>query len=283
MQYLGPNITKIKVMILEDEFGLAHTLSAVLEKNLGVGSSVKVCGTAEVALQMLQIHKFDLIISDWRLPGMSGMDFISQVRQSFPEMPIIFMTAFGTDQIEEQAQAVSDYYLKKPFEISELTHVIDQLLHLGMADSFPVLPSQQTEKEPIPRRILVLEDDESLLNLYRKGFQKSSHIVHTAQTFASANGLLGHKNFDLLICDVKIDPNIGVDLLWIWREKLIKNNTRVVIISGDPCYHSMSEKIGADFFFRKPVEPAALVNLANNLSSSPGKDQSQLDSGSLTQ
>jgi two-component SAPR family response regulator len=127
-------------MILENELGLAHTLSAVLEKNLGVGSRVKVCSTAEVALQMLQIHKFDLIISDWRLAGMSGMDFISQVRQSFPEMPIIFMTAFGTDQIEEQAQAVSDYYINKPFEISELTRVIDQLLHLGMADSFPPLP-----------------------------------------------------------------------------------------------------------------------------------------------
>src|SRR4051812_3034217 len=100
MQYLGPSITKIKVMILEDELGLAHTLSAVLEKNLGVGSSVNVCNTAEVALQMLQIHKFDLIISDGRLPGMSGMDFITQVREGFPNLPIIFMTAFETDQIE---------------------------------------------------------------------------------------------------------------------------------------------------------------------------------------
>ncbi len=130
MQYLGPNIAKIKVMILEDEHGLAYTLSAALEKNLGVGSSVKVCSTAEVALQMLQIHKFDLIISDLRLPGMSGIDFITQVRQSYPDLPIIFMRAFGTDQIEEQAQAVSDYYIKKPFEIAELTQVIDQLLHL---------------------------------------------------------------------------------------------------------------------------------------------------------
>ena len=150
MQYVGPSITKITVMILEDELGLAHTLSAVLEKNLGVGSSVKVCSTAEVALQILQIHKFDLIISEWRLPGMSGMDFITQVRKSFPDLPIIFMTAFGTDQIEEQAQAVSDYYIKKPFEIAELTQVIDQLLHLGVADSLPT-PPPRTEDEPIPR------------------------------------------------------------------------------------------------------------------------------------
>ena len=130
MQYLGPSMTKIKVMILDDELSLAHTLSAVLEKDLGLGSMIEVCSTAEAALQMLQIHKFDLIISDWRLPGISGLDFITQVRQSLPEIPIIFMTAFSTDRVEDQVLAVSDYHLKKPFEISELIHVIDQLLHL---------------------------------------------------------------------------------------------------------------------------------------------------------
>jgi hypothetical protein len=55
------------------------------------------------------------------------------------------------------------------------------------------------------------------------------------------------------------------------------------IISREPWYRSTSEKIEADFFFRKPVERAALVNLANNLPSSRGKDQSQFDSGSLTE
>jgi len=130
VQYLGPNITNVNVMILEDELGLAQTLAAVLEKNLGVGSSVKVCGTAEVALQMLQMHPFDLIITDGRLPGMSGMEFITQVRLSLPNIPIIFMSAFGTGQPEGPAQAAYDYYIKKPFEISELTQMINRLLHL---------------------------------------------------------------------------------------------------------------------------------------------------------
>jgi CheY-like chemotaxis protein len=117
-------------MILEDELGLAYTLAAVLEKNLGVGSSVEVCSTAEVALQMLYRHEFDLIISDWRLPGMSGTDFISQVRQSLPAIPIILMSAFDLSQKEKPLQAGYEYYIKKPFEISELTQMINQLLHL---------------------------------------------------------------------------------------------------------------------------------------------------------
>jgi hypothetical protein len=47
----------------------------------------------------------------------------------------------------------------------------------------------------------------------------------------------------------------------------LKNKTRVVVVSGDPWYRQMSEKVGADFFFRKPVEMATLINLANELKS----------------
>src|SRR5262245_24784750 len=114
-------------MILEDELGLAHTLAAVLQKNLEVGSRVKVCSTAEVALQMLQTNQFDLIISDGRLPG---MDLMAQIRQSLPDIPIIFMSAFEPNHREKSAQASYEYYIKKPFEISELTRVINRLLHL---------------------------------------------------------------------------------------------------------------------------------------------------------
>lgn len=141
MPYFGPNITKINVMILENELGLAHTLSTILEGILGLGSMIKICHTTEMALPLLQIHKFDLIISDWRL---AGMDFVARVRQSLPDIPLLIMTTADTDQIEEQTPAVSGYYIKKPFEISELTRVIDQLLHLGIEDSFPALPSDDT-------------------------------------------------------------------------------------------------------------------------------------------
>ena len=262
-------MTNIRIIILEDELSLAYTLSAALEKNLGADSFVKICSTAEVALQMMQIHKFDLIISDWQLPGISGLEFITQVRQSLPDVPIIFMTAFGTDQLEEQVQTISDYYIKKPFEIPQLTNVIDKLLHLEQEP--PSMPQQNNTKNVSisSRRILVLEDDESLLNLYRKVFQKSGYIVHTAKTLPEANSLLGGNIFDMFICDVRIDKSFGVDLLLIWRDKLVKNKTRVVVISGDPWYRQMSEKVGADFFFRKPVEMATLINLANSNNTNP--------------
>ena len=272
-------MSELKIMILEDELSLAYTLSAALEKNLGGDCVVKICSTAEVALQMLQIHKFDLIISDWRLPGISGLDFITQVRQSLPDVPIIFMTAFGTKQIEQQAYTVSDYYIKKPFEIPELTYAIDQLLHAKQEVHHPAPHLQDEKEKPTSRRILILEDDESLLNLYRKVFQKSGYFVNATQTLLEANKLLEQVNFDMFICDVRIGKSFGLDLLLIWREKLINNNTRVVVVSGDPWFRQLSEKVGANFFFRKPVEMSTLVTLANSLTPSQGREQNSTVQG----
>lgn len=256
----------MKIMILEDELGLAYTLSAALDKELGGDCTVKICNTAEVALQMLKIHTFDLIVSDWRLPGISGLDFITQVRELLPDVPIIFMTAFDSEQFENQVYSIADFFIKKPFEIQEMTRVIERLLH-----SRNYKEDVAFKKPERVGKILVLEDDSSLLNLYRKVFNKFGHEVYTAQTLPEANKLLQQEEFDLFICDVRINKSFGVDLILIWRDKLLKSGTKVVVVSGDPWYRLMSEKIGAHLFFRKPVEMSTLVNLANTLV--PIKDQ----------
>ena len=253
-------------MILEDEISLAYTLSATLEKKLGEDTVVKICTTAEAALLLLQIHTFDLIISDWQLPGMSGLGFITQVRESYPNMPIIFMTAFTSEDVEEQAQKVSNYYIPKPFEVSEFIDAVEQLL--GMETEYYLSPDSQLveydESKASNRHLLVLEDDRSLTRLYQKVFSKIGFVVHTAETLQEAGILLHEKDFDIFICDVKLEKGIGIDLLLIWNDKLLDNNTKVIVVSGDSWYSLLSKKIGADYFFQKPIEIGVLVNLVRN-------------------
>jgi len=273
----------IKVMILEDELGLALTLSAALEKSLGLGSAPKVCTTAEAALQLLQINKFDLIISDWRLPGLSGLDFIARVRKSLPEIPIIFMTAFSTEMAKEQAEAMSNVFIEKPFEIPEMLQIVSQLL--GQTQDAPeedVAPSSL----PDLVHVLILEDDDSLSRLYQKVFRKSGYEVYSARSYREANHFLEHQRFDLFLCDVKLGDGFGVDLLQVWGKALAENNTKTIVVSGDPWYRLVSEELGANFFFRKPVEMAALVSIANSILSGKKVDSdeaSQLPHGSPKQ
>lgn len=273
----------IKVMILEDELGLALTLSAALEKSLGLGCTPKVCTTAEAALQMLQMQNFDLIISDWRLPGMSGLDFIALVRKSLPEVPIIFMTAFSTDVARKQAEVLSNVFIEKPFEIRDMLQIVSQLL--GQAQD---APSEDVEQTPPPglMHVLILEDDDSLSRLYQKVFRKSGYEVYSARSYKEANNYLEHQKFDLFLCDVKLGDGFGVDLLQVWGKSLAENNTKTIVVSGDPWYRLVSEELGANFFFRKPVEMAALVSIANSILSGKkvaSDDVSQLPQGSIEQ
>lgn len=260
----------MKIMILEDEIGLAYTLSATLEKKLGEDTVVKICTTAEAALQILQIHTFDLIISDWQLPGMSGLEFITEVRESLPNIPIIFMTAFTSEDVEEQAQKMSNYYIPKPFDVSEFIDAVEQLL--GMNSK--LYSSSETHLEydegKTPRRnLLILEDDRSLARLYQKVFSKLGFVIDAAETLQEADILLREKDFDIFICDVKLDGGIGIDLLLIWSDKLLDNNTKVIVVSGDAWYRLLSKNIGADYFFQKPIEMEVLVNLVKNLVPTP--------------
>lgn len=249
-------------MILEDELSLANTLSAALEKSLGPECKTKICTTAEMALQMLQIHSFDLVIADWRLPGMSGLDFVTLVRQSLPDMPIIFMTAYSTEEARERVGTISGFFIEKPFEIPNLLFVVYQLLGISRTEPSETAFSDESIRV---RRILILEDDESLSRLYQKVFRKNQFEICSASSFSEASDYLEHQVFDLFLCDVKLGDGFGVDLLQIWSQKLLENNTKTIVVSGDPWYRLVSEELGASFFFRKPVEMDSLIKLAQSL------------------
>jgi DNA-binding response OmpR family regulator len=262
----------VTILILEDELNLAYTLSRALEKHLGTESTIKICNIAEAALQLLHIYTFDLIITDCRLPAMSGLEFITQMRQSFCDVPVIFMTAFGTATIEEQVQEISDVYLTKPFEVSELIYIARQLL-----DLYRVLPqsgrSGKNGREKLSSsRLLILEDDQKLLALYQKAFQKTGFVVHPARTAEEADILLDQYHFDIFVCDILIENERSLQLLQQREDILWKNGTKVFVITEAPWHRLTSEDIKANFFIRKPVEMVPLISLAKSLVPSQRKD-----------
>ena len=80
---------------------------------------------AETGLQLLNKEPFDLIVTDFKLPGMSGLEFLQAVKRVNAHLPVIIMTAFGTVEtaVEAMKAGASDYVLK-PFSLAELVLVI---------------------------------------------------------------------------------------------------------------------------------------------------------------
>jgi len=107
-----------KILIIEDELGISTFLKEGLEEE---GYKTDIAADGNKGLEKAQSGKFDLILMDWMLPGMSGLEITTEIRKTDPHTPIIFLTAKDTvqDTILGLRMGANDY-LKKPFSFEEL-------------------------------------------------------------------------------------------------------------------------------------------------------------------
>ena len=121
-----------KILIVDDEAKMRRVLELQLT---GAGYEVTKAASAEDGLKALDMPgtgpDFALALTDLRLPGMDGVEFLRQVHGRFPSLPVIVMTAFGTVEtaVEAMKSGASDYLLK-PFALDDLMITIDKVLEL---------------------------------------------------------------------------------------------------------------------------------------------------------
>jgi DNA-binding NtrC family response regulator len=114
------------ILIVEDEAKMRR----LLELNLGEdGFDTRSAADAEAGLEMLQRDPADLVITDLKLPGMGGLEFLHAVKRMNAALPVIVMTAFGTVEtaVEAMKAGASDYVLK-PFSLAEMRMVVHKEL-----------------------------------------------------------------------------------------------------------------------------------------------------------
>src|SRR6202044_2204925 len=114
------------ILIVEDEAKMRR----LLELNLGDdGFTTLSAGDAETRLKLRQENGGDLVVTDLKLPGMSGLEFLQAVKRQNAALPVVVMTAFGTVEtaVEAMKTGASDYVLK-PFSLTEMRMVIHKEL-----------------------------------------------------------------------------------------------------------------------------------------------------------
>jgi DNA-binding NtrC family response regulator len=114
------------VLIIEDEAKMRR----LLELNLGEdGFATFSAGDAEAGLKLLREHAIDLVVTDLKLPGMNGLEFLQAVKRQNAALPVVVMTAFGSVEtaVEAMKAGASDYVLK-PFSLTEMRMVIHKEL-----------------------------------------------------------------------------------------------------------------------------------------------------------
>ena len=118
--------TRGAVVVADDEESARISLGQILRED---GYQVSLAADGEEALRLVAAEQPDVLLTDLKMPGMDGHELLSRVRQGYPEVAVVIMTAHGTirSAVEALRQGAEDY-LTKPVDVEEVEYLLDQVL-----------------------------------------------------------------------------------------------------------------------------------------------------------
>jgi two-component system, OmpR family, copper resistance phosphate regulon response regulator CusR len=184
------NMEELRILLVEDEVRIADTLRMGLAEN---GYDVEVAYDGQIGWRMFQTKRFNLLILDINLPGITGYELTKMVRAQNENIPIIMLTALSSlDDKIEGYDAGADDYIIKPFEFKELLMKIRVLMRRTADIQAPVGN--------------LLRADDLLMNLDTKEVKRDETVVHlTAKEFQLLEYLLRNKNRVVSRADIAIN------------------------------------------------------------------------------
>ena len=165
----------MRILVVEDEKGISGFLKEGLEEE---GFAVDVADDGIKGLELASVNEYDLLLLDWMLPGLSGIEVCRQFRKMNTKVPIIFLTAKDTvqDTVFGLETGANDY-IKKPFEFEELLARIRVQLRTSNGE----------------QTVLKLDNIEMNLDTHRV-FRDSKEIELTPKEFSLLEYLIRNKN-----------------------------------------------------------------------------------------
>ncbi len=127
-----PRLKGLRILVVDDDPGISRTLQEMLVAD---GCSVEVAEDGERALAKLGDHEFDLVLSDVVMPKMDGYQLYHQVQKTYPELPVLMMTAFHYDKDHiikrSRMEGLEGVIFKKPVDPDRLRRTIVESVRKG--------------------------------------------------------------------------------------------------------------------------------------------------------
>jgi DNA-binding NarL/FixJ family response regulator len=128
----------VRILVVDDNPAVRHYLRALLEQQ----SAWQVCGEARTgreALERVEKNPPDMILLDFQMPDLNGLEVARQLTRFFPEIPILMITIHLSKQLAEEARRVGIRGACAKSDVSSIVEAVDALLHSGTY--FPTMSS----------------------------------------------------------------------------------------------------------------------------------------------
>ena len=114
----------VSILVVDDEQMMCTLLTKILRRE---GYQVETAAGGAEALEKLQRAPYSIVISDMKMPGMDGFELLKQVKQMYPDVGVIIMTAYGdTYTVKDALLLGADEYITKPFKSYEISLVVER-------------------------------------------------------------------------------------------------------------------------------------------------------------
>ena len=240
-------LSRVKILVVDDDSVLRELLMDTLN-SLGYRSNSAIDGID--ALEKLKCSKYDLMISDIKMPNIDGISLLKKVRRYYPELPVLFITGVASPEVIGCASP--DGFLAKPFRISHMEQLIEEALN-GKSDQ--VL-------EPI-KKVMVVDDDDLFRSMLTETLNINNYIATAVEGGEGALKELENGMVDAVIADIKMPGMDGVALMSNIKEKY--PDLPVILITGFFLDEHLERTNQADGFLRKPFKPDRIIDLLKSL------------------
>src|SRR6185369_9038846 len=115
-----------KILVVDDQDMMRDSLAAILARE---GHEIIAANDGQAAISRLAGSKIDLVITDLKMPRMTGIELLAEVKKLKPDVPVVLMTAFASVQTAVEAMKLGAYdYIQKPFDGDEIKLLVDRTL-----------------------------------------------------------------------------------------------------------------------------------------------------------
>ncbi len=176
-----------RILVVDNDEGLVHFLTRLYAK---LGYEVVSCSDGVSALAQVSQEPFDVILLDYKMPGLNGLDTLAEIKRLQVKTPVIIMTAFGTTETAIEAMKRGAYdYLLKPFDTEELKRITADALEVSrLMREVVSLPGAANRITAADRTVRIVGNNRKIQEVFKLIGQVAAKDVTVLITGESGTG-----------------------------------------------------------------------------------------------
>jgi two-component system response regulator HydG len=231
---------KMKVLVVDDDRQMVKTICDILTVK---GYEASSAYTGDEAVRLVQSGNPDCMLMDIKMPGTDGISALQMIKEQAPDLPVVLMSAYATEEQAEEAKAQGAYaLLAKPFDIQMVLSFLSMLRR--------------------EESILVVDDDPLFCRTLTDLLQTSGYSVESETDPGKVLGRMEKEYKLVVVLDVKLGEINGLDVLKAVRKKYPTKPVLLVTSYGEEMADSIQKglQIGAYTCLYKPLPDEALIS-----------------------